>query len=75
MTEFAYIGTKSCGCTVAAVVDNPKHSKDVANAVSKFIRGGLKIERVSVERVRELFPLANVKKAIPTRRGKDRQEG
>ena len=52
MSEHAYIGTKKCGCVVAAVVDNPDHAKDVAKDVAGFIRKGLSIERVSIEKAR-----------------------
>jgi hypothetical protein len=52
MTEFAYIGVEPCRCCTAAVVDDPKHKKDVAEDVANFIRLGLTIERVPVEEAR-----------------------
>lgn len=40
-----YVGRKSCGCAVAACVDDPKFPKDTAQAVADFIKGGLTVER------------------------------
>lgn len=55
----AYIGLASCGCCVAATVDNAwidaEHTKLVADDVSEFITGGLHIERVTIEEARERF--------------------
>jgi len=47
-----YVGRKSCGCPVAAVVDNPEHKHDTARAIADWIRSGLTIERQSIEWVR-----------------------
>ncbi len=49
----AYIGRKSCGCIVLAIVDVPEHKKDTAKELAKAIRDGLTIERVTVEFVRK----------------------
>ena len=46
-----YVGIKSCGCVVAAVVDRGD-SNDTATAVAQFIRGGLRVESWPVERAR-----------------------
>lgn len=44
--DYAYIGTKKCGCTVAAVVDEVDYPKDVAESVAEFIQRGYTIRRV-----------------------------
>lgn len=49
----AYIAKKSCGCIVAATVDDPEHKEDVAKNVSDWIKDGLSIERVTCETVRQ----------------------
>jgi hypothetical protein len=50
-----YIGRKSCGCVVAAVVDNPDRKKDVARSVAGFIKEGLTIEHVTCDYFRKNF--------------------
>jgi hypothetical protein len=52
MVRHAYVGTKPCGCTVAAVVDDPAYRKDTARSVAEFIADGLNVERVSLESAR-----------------------
>jgi len=47
--EFAYVGTKPCGCTVAAMVISPKWAKDTAREVAKWIRAGYSVDKVSVK--------------------------
>ena len=47
----AYVGILPCGCCVAAVVDTG--DKFAAADVARFIREGLKVERQTVEWVRE----------------------
>lgn len=49
--SMAYIGTKQCGCTVAAFVDKPEYKNDIAKEVSRWIREGLIVTRVNVEDV------------------------
>jgi len=49
----SYIAKKSCGCIVAAIVDRPERKNETAREVSKWIRDGLAVERVTVEYVRE----------------------
>ena len=49
---YTYIGTKSCGCTVAAVVDVKGMEKETAKSVAKFIQAGLTIERIRTEDVK-----------------------
>ena len=44
-----YVGIKSCGCAVAAIVDTPEDRKHTAKEVAKWMREGLVIERRSVE--------------------------
>lgn len=53
--QMAYVGIKSCGCVVAATVDNPAHQKEVAKDVATFIKEGLTIERKTCAWVRENF--------------------
>lgn len=54
MKEYeSYIGRKSCGCIVLAIVDDPDHKKDIAKEIAKAIKGGLTIERVTCQYVRE----------------------
>jgi hypothetical protein len=48
-----YVGFKECGCAIAAIVDSPKHSNDVAKFMAKMVRDGLRVERKSVVWVRE----------------------
>ncbi len=48
-----YIGRKSCGCVVAATVDEPQYREDVAKDIADWLRSGLTIERVTVEYARQ----------------------
>lgn len=50
--EYAYIGIKTCGCCVAATVDDPDHKDEVANDVQEFIASGFHVERVKIEDAR-----------------------
>lgn len=50
--SFAYVGFTECGCMVAACVDRPEWKKDTAKFLAQMARDGLRIERVSCERVR-----------------------
>lgn len=50
--EYAYIGIKSCGCCVAATVDDPQHMKEVAEDLAEFVESGLHVERVKIEDAR-----------------------
>jgi hypothetical protein len=45
----AYIGVSPCGCVRAVTADLPGHSIDVGADVAEFIRGGMTIERTTVE--------------------------
>jgi len=47
----AYAGFTSCGCMVAAVVDDGQEGH-CAGDVAEFIRDGLRVERVTIERAR-----------------------
>lgn len=47
--EFVYLGLKSCGCGVAACVDDPTNVEDLAEAIAEFMREGLIIERVPMD--------------------------
>ena len=52
MTEsYSYIGRRSCGCIMAAVVDTG--DKFTATSVADFIKSGLVIERVTSQYVRD----------------------
>lgn len=55
----AYIGRKSCGCIVAATVDDPIFKKDTAKFVAKLLRDGLFVERVSCQFVRDNMKMCN----------------
>jgi hypothetical protein len=52
--HFAYIGRASCGCIRAVIVDSAlaQGLQQVARETSRWIRDGLKIERITVEEVR-----------------------
>lgn len=52
VNDHCYVGFKSCGHMVTASVDDPKYAKDTAEVVAKWIKRGLRVERVSVERAR-----------------------
>lgn len=44
---FAYIGTKPCGCVVAAYVDNPIFNRDdLQKFIGEMVMDGLMVERV-----------------------------
>ena len=45
----AYVGVAPCGCIRAATVDDDVHPKDVAADIVGFMRGGMTLERVSLE--------------------------
>lgn len=52
--HMAYAGyCKECGRMVAAVVDDPNRPRDVAKSVAEFMRGGVRIERLTCQAVRE----------------------
>ncbi len=55
-----YVAEKACGCTVACIVD-PEHQKDAAREVSKWLRSGLVIKRITVEEARTLIKLCTHK--------------
>lgn len=48
----AYVAKKSCGCVVAAHVDRPQYKNEVAKEVSRWIKEGYTVERVTQEFVR-----------------------
>lgn len=48
-----YVGIKECGCCVAVAVDKPEYAKDTAKFVATLMRGGLTIERQTVEWARK----------------------
>lgn len=45
----AYLGVKSCGCAVAAVIDDPRWKDLAAKDVAAFIKDGLTVEHVTCE--------------------------
>ncbi len=55
METMSYIGRKSCGCVVCAVVDDPTRTKDTAKHLASWVKAGLTIERVDNDYVREHF--------------------
>jgi hypothetical protein len=50
-----YVGTLPCGCILAAQVDDPARTKEVAESVAGFIKDGLTIERHPSAWVRQHF--------------------
>ncbi len=44
-----------CGSMCCAMIDDPKHPKDVAKEVGKWIAQGLRVERASHADVRAIF--------------------
>jgi hypothetical protein len=54
--RMAYIGRcGGCNAVIAATVDEQKHRKDVAKAVSEWIRDGMTVEHVNVSEVGQLW--------------------
>lgn len=53
MRKMSYIGQAPCGCIKLAIVDNPEHAKDTAREISKAIKQGYKIRRVTCDYVRK----------------------
>ncbi len=51
----AYAGFAACGCLIAATVDIPGQEKTTAADVALFIRGGLRVERLPNEEIRQRF--------------------
>ncbi len=52
-TGYSYIGRMSCGCVVAAVVEDPDRPSRHADAIREFVMDGLTIERVTHDYVRQ----------------------
>lgn len=50
---YAYVGILDCGCMVCAVSGDPSFRKHAATEVARWMREGLRIERVSDEVVRQ----------------------
>jgi len=61
--QMCYVGFTDCGCAVASTVDIPNHAKENAKFVAGLIRGGLTVERRSVEWCRENLLRCTHKKA------------
>lgn len=61
----SYIARKSCGCIVFAMVDdhtdNKEYRKDLAKELSKCVKQGLTIERVTSQYVRDNFTICKHK--------------
>ena len=38
--DMVYVGIQSCGCVVAATIDNPNRKKEVRRAVMDFMKWG-----------------------------------
>jgi hypothetical protein len=51
--RFAYVGITACGCMVCASVEDPRWKRETAKDVAAWLRDGLRVERVPVERVRQ----------------------
>lgn len=50
----AYVAFRPCGHPVALMVDDPEDKKETARFVAQAIRDGHRIERVTIERAREI---------------------
>ena len=48
-----YLGTLTCGCTVAALVDLPEQKRVIAKALARMIRDGYTISRVTIAECRK----------------------
>jgi hypothetical protein len=62
--HMSYVGRYECGCIQSAVVDNPAHRADVRREVSRFMRQGATIERMTTEEVRAKFCLRSHPKDV-----------
>ena len=51
--HMAYVAYCKCGKLIFACVDNTEHVKDTAKEVSKIIKDGFSIHRISCEAVRQ----------------------
>lgn len=51
--QMAYVARCACGAVVAAVIDDPNYRRDTAREVAAWIRGGLVVERMTVDEARE----------------------
>lgn len=52
--EQCYVAKKPCGCTVAAIVDDPGHKRHTARLVADWIKDGLLVERAPTGTVRSV---------------------
>ena len=50
----AYIGRGKCGCIIAVTTDVPDMRKETAADVAEFVRGGLSVERVTLDDFRRM---------------------
>lgn len=56
--HMAYAGHCAvCGAMCAATVDAPDRKRDNAKLIAKWVRDGLRVERVTVEHVRQSLKL------------------
>jgi len=55
MDDMCYVGRKPCGCCRAAVVDAPSAGKEVIKTEADFVRQGMIVEHVTLDRARELL--------------------
>lgn len=68
----AYVGRcRGCNQVVAATIDEPRHAKEVARELSRWVKDGMIIERVEVDYVRTHFSHCVCQDA-PTSGGKSR---
>ena len=49
----AYIARRGCGCIVAATADDPGRRSAVARDISRWVKAGYVVERVTGDYVRE----------------------
>jgi len=53
ISEYCYIGRKSCGCVVAACCD--QGDENTASDVADFIKSGYTIERIKTDEARVML--------------------
>lgn len=52
--KMAYVGVGNCGRLVACIVDSPALKKNVAKKIGQYIRWGLDVKHMSIEKVRSV---------------------
>jgi hypothetical protein len=64
-----YAAYKSCGCMVAACVDESEYKKDTAKAVASWLRDGYRVERVDSDMVRATLRSCKCTKPVASDQG------